>query len=612
VNVQHLRAFLWLRWRLFINQFKRAGVGNLVALALLIPILLPLAPAMFVGFLLVGAFALAEASPAVVLYVWDGLVVTFLFCWCIGVLTELQRSEALSLEKFLHLPVSLRGVFLINYLSSLLSLNLLMFVPAMVGLTLGLALSKGLDMLLLFPLVAAFLLMVTAVTYHFQGWLASLMVNKRRRRTIIVVVTMSFVLLAQVPNLVNVMQPWKPQERIALNEQHAKDMSDLYQLLEKQKIEVGEYNQRQEKLKRVFQSQQKEMNQEIQRQVEWIAALVNLVLPPGWLPLGAESLAAGSVWPVLPCMMGMALIGTASLWRSYRTTLRMYTGQFTSGKKHAAAKMPAAVGTAAVGLLEKEIPWVSEPTAVIALASFRSLMRAPEAKMMLLSPIILVGVFGVLFLTNPTESLPEAVRPLVSFGGMAMVLFGMVQFVGNQFGFDRSGFRVFVLSAVPRRDILLGKNLAFAPVGLGMGLVVAVVVGVICPMRVDHFLASLVQLLSMYLLLCLLGNLQAILAPMPIAAGSMKPTSVKLIPVLLQMVFFFVIPMILAPTLLPLGIEVLLEWSEVIVGVPVCLILSVLLCLAIVFLYRLVLTWEGRLLQMREQRILEIVTTKAE
>ena len=40
-------------------------------------------------------------------------------------------------------------------------------------------------MLLLLPLLAAFLLMVTGITHQFRGWLASLMVNPRRRRTVI-------------------------------------------------------------------------------------------------------------------------------------------------------------------------------------------------------------------------------------------------------------------------------------------------------------------------------------------------------------------------------------------------------------------------------------------
>ena len=39
----------------------------------------------------------------------------------------------------------------------------------------------------------------------------------------------------------------------------------------------------------------------------------------------------------------------------------------------------------------------------------------------------------------------------------------MSQLLGNQFGFDRGGFRVYVLSPASRRDVLLGKNLSFVP-----------------------------------------------------------------------------------------------------------------------------------------------------
>ncbi len=60
----------------------------------------------------------------------------------------------------------------------------------MFGFALALVLtSRGSLLLRVLPLLAAFLLMVTALTYQFQGWLASLMSNPRRRRTVIVMIT---------------------------------------------------------------------------------------------------------------------------------------------------------------------------------------------------------------------------------------------------------------------------------------------------------------------------------------------------------------------------------------------------------------------------------------
>jgi hypothetical protein len=294
--------------------------------------------------------------------------------------------------------------------------------------------------------------------------------------------------------------------------------------------------------------------------------------------------------------------------------VRLYTGQFTSGRRRpAAVARPAAVGTARPSghLLERKLPWLSEQTSAIALGSFRSLTRAPEGKMMLLTPILLVVVFGVMFLTRNAD-LPPAVRPLVAFGAMGTILLSMIQLVGNQFGFDRSGFRVFVLCPAQRRDVLLGKNLAFAPVALGLGVMAAVLVQVLYPMDADYFLALPPQFVTMYLIFCLLANLLSILSPMQIAPGAFRPAHVSLIPVLLQLLFFFLFPVVLLPTLLPLGIALVLQRVQGMGGVPICLALSLLECVGVVFLYRLVLTWQGQLLQAREQKILEIVTTKAE
>ena len=215
---------------------------------------------------------------------------------------------------------------------------------------------------------------------------------------------------------------------------------------------------------------------------------------------------------------GMALIGAASLWRAYRTTLRLYTGQFTPADEAGAPAPAAAVrppataraGRAAVGrigLLERRLPWLSEQAAAIALAQLsRRCCAHPEAKMMLLTPSSWWSIFGGMFLRGSTMP-PVAVRPLIAIGAMAMVLLTMMQLVGNQFGFDRGGFRVFVLSPGRRGDILLGKNLAVAPLALALSAGGAVgFVQVVYPMRLDHFLAVLPQMLSMYLLFCLLAN----------------------------------------------------------------------------------------------------------
>jgi hypothetical protein len=612
VNGRHFQTFLWLRWRLRVNQFKRGGFANALILGILAVMLAFGAVALFVGLLLIGLFALPDVPPLVLLLVWDGLVVVFLFFWCVGLLSELQRSEALSLDKFLHLPVSLTGAFLITYISSLFSANLALFVPAVLGLALGLALSRGPAMLWLLPLLAAFVLMVTAVTYQFQGWLAALMVNKRRRRTIIVVATMIFIVLCQLPNLVNVIKPWEGGRRKANTDHLLEQQNELRKAFAAGQMSQREFVKRQDEIQREHQQRDEELKQQSLGTFERTTRIINLALPPGWLALGAVAPAEGHLWPVLLAGAGMTLIGGASLGRSYRTTIRLYTGHYTATSKPAAAPAPAEKAPApASNLLERHLPGLSEQAAAVALSSFRSLLRAPEAKMLLLTPILLLVVFGSMFLARSAE-LPLTVRPLIALGAMAMVLFSLMQLIGNQFGFDRGGFRVFVLCPVPRADVLLGKNLAIAPVALGLGTLATVVVEVIYPMRPDHLLALLPQFVSMFLLFCLLANLLSILAPMPVAAGSMKPANPRGVVLLLHMLFFFLTPLVVLPAMAPLGLEYALQELGGLGYVPLYLLLSLLECLGVVYLYRFVLAWEGRLLQSQEQKILGVVTTREE
>lgn len=609
MNREHFLAFLWLRWRLRVNQFRKAGAVNA---ALFVVFMLGVAGAavgMLVAGLVVGYAVLPGAAPAVQLFVWDGLVVAVLFCWAIGLINDLQRSEALALDKVMHLPVSPSGAFVINYLSSLASLTLVAFLPGMVGLLVGQVFAGRAQMLLALPLVAAFVFALTAVTYQFQGWLAALMSNPRRRRTIVVLLTMSFILLAQLPNLLNVARPWakdgadEPQKW--RNEQRAASNADLAA----KKITPQEHARRDQEIQKEYGERRAAALQAAMDRAEEIARVASVALPPGWLAVGTADLAAGAPWAALLSTLGFGLVGTFSLRRAYRTTLRLYTGEFTARGRPAASAPAAKFDPSRVGLLERRLPWVSEQAAAVALAAFRSLMRAPEAKMTLVAPLILIVVFGGVAASSKA-TVPDAVRPLLATGVGAMVLLiSGVQLIGNQFGYDRAGFRAYVLSPAPRREILLGKNLAIAPLGLGMGLLLLLIAGVVYPMRFDHYLAAAVQLVSVYLLFCLLANALSIVAPIPIAAGSMQPAKIKLVPMLLQFAFLSVLPLALVPVMLPIGIEVLVEETTGVRGWPISLALSLAVLAGTVFLYRAGLTWEGDWLAARERAVLEVVTS---
>jgi ABC-2 type transport system permease protein len=570
---EQFRAFLWLRWRIRRNRIKRASTGSVVIERIFAALAVFSAAAMFTLSLAIGLFVLSKASAPVVMLVWDGAVAGFLLFWMIELVSELQRSEVLSLDKFLHLPVSLSGVFLMNYVSSFYSLNVTFFLPAMIGLAVGLLFSKGPIILLLFPLLAAFFLMVTAVTYQFRGWLASLMENKRRRRTIVTLLTVVMVLLFQLPNLLT-FGTFRGKPGPGNIRAIAKPSSDEERL----------------------------------QAAESTAKTANLLIPMGWLPYGVMTLLEGQVMPSILGAAGLALIGTASLMRSYKTTLRLYTGHFTAAKprhptlgreKTKAPKQPAL-------FLEKQIPWISEQASAITLACMRSLTRAPEAKMMLLTPIVFTVVFGSGFLRVHSDP-PAVLRPIMAAALTGMILLGLAPLAGNQFGFDRNGFRVFVLGGASRRDIMLGKNLAMLPFACGFGLIGISALQLTYPMRIDHWISAVIQMVSMTLVYCLLNNFLSILAPTTMAFGSLRPVRPKGMAMVIHLVFFFfLMPIALGLTLIPLGIEYLAP------RLPVYLVLTLLEFAGIAYFYFYVLGVQGRILQSREQRVLEIVAAKME
>ena len=585
-----LKTFIWLRWRLSMNHGKRLSSVNVLIDRLLKILLVIFACGSLITCFLVGRFALADTPPAAFMLAWDAAVVGFLFFTLVGLMLQLQRTEMLSLDRFLHLPVSPAGAFLINYLGSSLNPSLLLFFPGMMGLAIGLLVSRGVAMSALLVLVPCFFLMITALTYQFRGWLASMMANRRRRQTILVVLTSVFLGIVMLPSLVtgnrNAPGAAEQSERLRPDRPGPPDT-----------IEAMERSGR-------FESR---------------VRLINAVAPPGWLPHGASKTLEGDWSSVLAAMLGMGLIGALSLMRSYRTTLRLCTGDFLArpGKSESAVRrvgprLGAKRYDARSTLTERRLPLISEHASAIAVTCLRSLLRSPEAKLTLLTPLFLLIFFSSVF-ANSTAEVSEYGRALRATGiAVATLLLTMLHFVGNQFAYDRDGFRSFVLCSASRRDVLLGKNLSFFPFALAFMLLAILTYHWFYPLRLDHLVAVLVQTVSIYLVYCLLGNLLSIYAPVAIRPTSGMPIPGQGSKMLLQMLMLIVFSIPLSVVLVPLGIEYAMQALDWHTWFPAFLALSLLQAALALWLYLALLGSEGMLLQRREQMILDVVTQRVD
>jgi len=574
-----LGTILWLRWRLSRNQWSRSGKINAVLTMIAVVVGFGVGAAGGLGGVLAGAFALSKASPTVMLVVWDLIVVAFLFFWMIGVVTELQRSETIDISRMLHLPVSLRDIFLVNYVASHLTLSIILFLPAMLGLSLGLIFGKQWSMVCMFPLVLGLIFMVTAWTYCLRGWLAALMVNKRRRRAIIAGITFTLVLLSQLPNLLgNFMfghERHRPRPAITVPLDGQTPTRDNKVRLPPALLAAHKY------------------------------------VPFLWVGNGAMSLAQGHIWPAVLGAAGAMGIGGLGLRRAYRTTLRFYQGQATGTK----AVRKARVAKAAVvrgSLLERRLPGVPDEVAAAALAFFRSMMRAPEVKMALAMNFIMLLIFGAMILLRRSAALGDSVKPFILTGAMVFIHLGMSQLMFNQFGFDRGGFRQLVLLPAPRKWILMGKNLAFAPIALAMGLTVLVLAALALHISPIVFLAGVLQLASVFLIVSMGGNLLSTLFPHHVAAGSLRRTKTSATTTLLIFLSRMLFPAAMIPLFIPPALGPLLSRLGWLPAAPVNLLLSAVLLALLTLLYRLSLAPCGELLQQREKKILQVVTEEVE
>jgi ABC-2 type transport system permease protein len=588
-NWSQLKTVLWLRWRLMSSQLSHRGKLNAILTVVFAIIGLTVAVGGFFGGIIVGAWPLRTAPPLVLMLVWDGLVGMFIFFWLLGIVREIQRAESLDIRKLLHLPVSLRQIFLVNYIASHFTFDLLLFMPGMLGLSLGLMWSKGGSMFWLIPLTLSFFFMMTAWTYYLRGWLVAIMANPRRRRAIIVGATAAILLLSQLPNLFSILS------------RHGRQGS----------AERGFTSRRSRKTTR------KSLEEQLALSNTFISA--HTYVPPLWVGGGASALASQDTWPAVAGSLSAILVGSLGLMQAYRSTRRFYFGEQGGVKppseetRSTVEKSPApATSRGMKNFLEKDLPMFPAEATPLWLAFFRGLTRAPEVKMSLATNVIMVVVFSALFLSKTWAIPGERLKPFVASASVALSSFGLIQLMFNQFGFERNGFRMLVLLPTQRKYFLLAKNFTLFPIVLGIGMIFLGLLKILLSLGTLTFLASCLQLLEVFLLLSMVGNFASIMVPYRISAGSLKPTKVS------AKTSFFIFfsqlfsPIALSPIVISPALGFLFDYLGWLPAGVVNLLSSLVLAVLSAFLYWFSLDWLGRLLQWREKEILEAVVTEVE
>ena len=661
--------FVWLRYRIRHNQVTHSS-KILQAFAVLGMFFVVMSTISVWGCgLLAGAFVPRLIGLDNNYLLWDLAALVALLSWTIHVLNEAQRGDPISLDRILHLPVSPGQAFVVNYLSSLGSTVFLMAAGGFLGLVIGSLFSVGPKAILFFFPMFAFLFAMTAITYWLQGWIAGLMANPRKRQTIIVMIPIAIILITQVP--VQLIQwssqstrlesnpPVNPKDASPPNEAKSestpeettvKDSSESQtpavksdsdastseadavtppedttgvegnSLVTPTDADVTSADAKDASIdaknaSEIGAKKKQERREAMFERLKSIASIANIAFPPLW-PAGAiQSWSTGSIWNPVPMFFSlvMFLIGVQALRLSHRASLRYWRGE-EDKKKIASPKTKAkAVRVQKESrLCEISLPWISEETSAVVGMTWATMKRAPEIKMFMLLPMILPLILLMVFRERMSTS-NDYLKLTIICGFSTFFLLVASGVAGNMFAYDRSGFRVFVLSGMDRTRILLGRNLAFAPLlGLLSTLCIvgfAILYGVSLRSTCLAMLTTLTMLPPYFLVM----NLMAILTPFPLAVGSIQPKHFDFTTVVINVWLSMILPFILMVSMIPIGVYFLTNsFLPSMAWIPWEVFVGIGMSAASFGVYRLILPWQGQLLAKREKEMLRIVTSKVE
>jgi hypothetical protein len=414
LQLEQLRALGWLKWRLFRNAMRsrRAALnsaasvaGTLAALALSL---------MFAAGIGVAAYALLdEASPvhAVALrgdasqpmLILFGMLSMIFMMWALVPL-GMGSGNQFDPGPLLLYPVGLRKLFLIDLASELASLASIFAVPALLSVGIGAGLASG-NFARALPAAICAAAFGIALSKLFSTTIAALMRARRGRgETLLaligVVAAFSGVLIQQGARLAAGAKSFPAALR-------------------------------------------------------WT--------PPGALVTAlTEGSRAGGGATYALSLATLALYALAATWLTYRVARRARDAGGGGGRSRAwlAARTRAPVKAG------WRLPLASRAVSTVFEKELRYAARNAQLRAMILMPVVMTvalrlgisphhGGFG--------GSLPSFAPYLEGARaglGVMYVFIVTSALTANCFGYDAAGMRAFVLAPVPRRAILLGKNLA--------------------------------------------------------------------------------------------------------------------------------------------------------
>jgi hypothetical protein len=445
------------------------------------------------------------------------------------------------------------------------------------------------------------------------------MMNKpRTRRALVVGITLTIVLLAQLPNLVV-----QISLRQGNNQRREIDQEIDGRVAELKRTTVDPENP--DAISKALDALQAERQvrkaEHLAQQTQgWYRRLkqVNALVPLLWLPAGAHELYQHPPRWTWAYLAGMGVMSAGFLTLSYRSMIHQVTGRdrgwiwFRGTGFRRTGLSSARIGPViSPGLLGRVLPGIHPQTQTALLGNLACLWRAPETKLAILIPLCAMGSLVLVIALQPIKEVSVWLSAWTSVGLIGTVSFFSMILCANVFGMDRDGFRAYMLMPIERYRLLIGKNLSVVPLILVVDLIGMLVIALLWPAEYYHLVASLLQIPSQFCLICVIGNLTSTFFPLRLSSSHGRPQDLNLVAGLVHGLASLWSFLLAIPAVAGLAAEFYLRTRHA-WNIPLYLIVSLLECWAALYVYRQVIVTQGHYLQQREPKIIQQLSQSGE
>jgi hypothetical protein len=467
-----LRAFAWMRWRVFLNSLERTEardrlerlsiateqLGPLIAMLLLVPSM--------VGISAMSAFA------GVAIAHGTGRAVTFGVIRFVAVATTILAVvgpivipvvERANPVRLLLLPIPRATLYVAQASGALTDPWTLLLIPIVIFLPLGMVAGGAIAAALLALLGGLLLLLIVIGLSTLTSSLVQLVLRDRRRGELI---GLLFILI--IPMTGMLMSGFDSQ------------MSDRHRKSEPRAPSAPGIADR---LYAMLPS-------------ERYASVIRSSAVDG--PLASTALTSTAALALTTAgIHGLGLLAFGQLLASPGSVARRRGGQVSAAR---ATRLPGLSGAASA----------------VAMAQVRLALRTPRGRATFLSPMVLLGVLAFLSIRSGGAHLtfiPQGGVGLAAFAAFIGLL-GILPLAMNQFAIDGAGLTLEMLAPISDGDLLAGKAVANAAIGGVPALLCIAAAAALFPGGdIALWLSLLLGVLAVYLLTAPVAALVSILFP---------------------------------------------------------------------------------------------------